>query len=137
LVTRYEITYINSVTSDNQPDDTSELPLDVEEQERAAADADGMLKPHEQWALIKARLRGKGYTMKMLAGELNVSEQAVSDVRHRPNRRVQAAIGKILNENPAKLWPDRYTDDGSTPLTRVGKRSDYPKDNAPVALHNV
>lgn len=96
-----------------------------------------MLKPHEHWALIKARLRGKGYTLAELAAELGVSQQAVSDVRCKPNRNIQQRIGEILQEGPAKLWPDRYTDDGLTPLSRVGKRRQPPNNTAPAAVINV
>lgn len=95
-----------------------------------------MQKPHEQWMGIRARLLTKGYTLARLADELGVSQQAVSDVRYRPNARIQAAIAELLGVSPASLFSDRYTSDGAMPINQV-RRSRASKHTAAQAAGNV
>lgn len=127
--------YINLVTSEATADDKGGKPLDSDGEKRAKAGGH-MQKPHEKWMGIRAQMLTKGYTLARLADELGVSQQAVSDVRHRPNARIQAAIAELLGVSPASLFPDRYTSDGDMPINQV-MRSKRVKHTAAQAAGNV
>lgn len=134
-MTEFPNPHINLVTSEATADDKGGKPLDSDGEERAKV-GDDMQKPHEQWMGIRARLLTKGYTLARLAEELGVSQQAVSDVRYRPNARIQAAIAEKLDVSPASLFSDRYTSDGATPINQV-RRSRASKHTAAQAAGNV
>lgn len=53
-------------------------------------------------------LEFKGTSLARIAGELNVSRQAVSKTRHTPYPKMERAIACKLGVDPDKLWPERY-----------------------------
>ena len=58
---------------------------------------------------IKAELRKRGWTLQAVAEEAGVSHTAVSScLRGGASESTRLLIGKILDRDPALIWPDRY-----------------------------
>lgn len=96
-----------------------------------------MEKPHMKWAIIKARLLDKGYTLARLAERLECTPQSISDVRSRPNSHIQQVIAEILETTEAALWPERFSSDGLVRLSSTRPQYRRPKDTAALAPHNI
>ncbi len=69
--------------------------------------------PDLRWEWIKFQLRARGTSLAKLARALNVSGQAVKNVKRTAYPRMERAIAKALGLEVAALWPERWGTDGA------------------------
>lgn len=81
-------------------------------------------KPRERWPWVLYQFRLRGIGLQAVADELGITKQAVYNVAHVGNRRVQEAIAKKLGVEPENLWPERYRHNSTTrSVRRNGKKA--------------
>jgi Ner family transcriptional regulator len=71
------------------------------------------LAKHEH---VKFQLRLAGSSMAAIARELSVSHSSVTVVSqgYRTSSRILEAIAAKLNQDPASIWPERFSDNYKT-----------------------
>lgn len=79
--------------------------------------------PDRRWEWIKYQLRTSGTSLAKLARELSVSGAAVKNVKRTAYPRMERAIAKALNLQPADIWPERW-DIGGTPHRARPRRAE-------------
>lgn len=77
--------------------------------------------PVLRWEWIKFQLRAKGTSLANLARALNVSGQAVKNVKRTAYPRMERAIAKALDLEVAALWPERWGTDGAPKRLRPNR----------------
>ncbi len=77
--------------------------------------------PDLRWEWIKYQLRARGTSLAKLARALNVSGQAVKNVKRTAYPRMERAIAKALGLEVAALWPERWGTDGAPKRLRPNR----------------
>ncbi len=90
--------------------------------------------PVLRWEWIKYQLRAQGTSLAKLARTLNVSGQAVKNVKRTAYPRMERAIAKALGLDVEKLWPERWDANGNPNRLRPKRSEAMP---ASTQKHNA
>ncbi|HBN61434.1 helix-turn-helix domain-containing protein [Halomonas sp. M1] len=69
--------------------------------------------PAARWEWIKYQIRMRGLTLAELARRLDVELGTLAAVKRTPYPRMERAIAKALDLQPAMIWPERWNHDGT------------------------
>jgi len=65
-----------------------------------------------RWAIIKAMLALKGYTLISLAKHLEIDRTLLTGLKRTPCPKYEKIIAEIIGNSPLEIWPGRYDSNG-------------------------
>ncbi|MOA06204.1 DNA-binding transcriptional regulator Nlp [compost metagenome] len=77
--------------------------------------------PAQRWEWIKWQLRRRNTSLADLARELDVSRNAMNNVKRQAYPRMERAIAKALELQPVEIWPERWNSDNTPTRARPGR----------------
>lgn len=90
--------------------------------------------PAQRWEWIKWQLRRRDTSLADLARDLDVSRNAMNNVKRQAYPRMERAIAKALGLQPVEIWPERWNSDNTPTRIRPGRAESM---NAYIQNHNA